>query len=415
MVLLWFALTSGHAQLPKRIAKGFKNDFLSARYKIDTYKLSSLLETRKNQSYLRAIDERIRQNVQHMPAPFLRDIEKPSLDFMTPLALNRYIYELYPHLQGILETPKQISSYFIAQNNRLLTRDMVLQKQSFFQKNQAIQQLKRRQVLSTQENMQFVLSLIPDDIQYILIGEAHGYLLIEYEIADLINKIGEKFTKRPIFLFTEFIQQGKTPSSVRSIVNALSPINGPNSKQHLPVFKAALKHNISIVGLEPQFVSHIANEMPDGRSIWETRQGMALRNKFWEQTLESYRTQFPNALFIVYGGNAHLDYTEPNSIGKTVRKNNQIAFSASFYPGLSPDDPFAREYLEKIYSSYLTTYNIKQSNWLRHYNPGKKGFLPISAFDFATEGSFPQRILLFGNQDYKITGFDIQIKTPEPI
>ena len=38
----------------------------------------------------------------------------------------------------------------------------------------------------------------------------------------------------------------------------------------------------------------------------------------------------------------------------------------------------------------------------------------MSSFDFATEGAFPQRILLFGKQDYKITGFDMQIKVPEP-
>ena len=242
---------------------------------------------------------------------------------------------------------------------------------------------------------------------------------IEYEIADLINKIGERFTERPIFLFTEFIQQGKTPTSTRSIARAISPIDNPYGKKHLPVFEAAFKQNISIVGLEPPFVSHISNEMlyPSSRldrSMWETREGTALRNQFWKQTLEKYRAQFPDAIFIVYSGSAHLDYTEPNSIGKMLKGNNQHVFLASFYPGLNPNDPFARDFLEDIRSSYRTKFNNKKTDWLKHYNPGEQGFLPMSSFDFATEGAFPQRILLFGKQDYKITGFDMQIKVPEP-
>ncbi len=419
MALLGLMFANGNAQFSKAITKVGKCTRLSTTYKIDASKLSSVLDARIVQSYLGARAKQTQLDIQHMPATFLRDIEIPSVNFTQPLAHNCYIYQLYPHLQNILETSEQISSYFIAQNNRRIAHDIVLQKQSFLQKNQATQELKLRQVIPTQEDMQFVLSQIPDDVQYILIGEVHGYWLIERAIADLINKIGERFTERPIFLFTEFIQQGKIPTSTRSIARVISPIGNPNEKKHLSVFEAAFKQNISIVGLEPTFVSHISNEMlySDSRldrSMWASREGTALRNQFWKQTLEKYRAQFPDAIFIVHSGNAHLDYTEPTSIGKALKENNQHVFFASFYPGLSLDDPFARDFLEDIRSSYSTEFNNKKTDWLEHYNPGEQGFLPISSFDFATEGAFPQRILLFGKQDCKITGFDMQIKVPEP-
>ena len=141
--------------------------------------------------------------------------------------------------------------------------------------------------------------------------------------------------------------------------------------------------------------------------MWSMPEGRRIRNKARLEEINRLRQANPNALFIIHGGMAHLDYTNMHSVGKAL-KNKGNTYLVSFLPGYTAKDINATElsYLQRKYY------------WFRPNNFQETDFFPISDFDFTTQGKFPQRIVQFKNTPLVKgatalrTGFDIQIKIP---
>lgn len=51
-------------------------------------------------------------------------------------------------------------------------------------------------------------------------------------------------------------------------------------------------------------------------NMWSTPEGMRVRNADWYQAIAEYRKEMPDALFIVYAGAAHLDYSYLSSLSR---------------------------------------------------------------------------------------------------
>ena len=141
--------------------------------------------------------------------------------------------------------------------------------------------------------------------------------------------------------------------------------------------------------------------------MWSMPEGMRIRNKAWLEEINRLRKAHPDALFIIHGGTSHLDYTHIHSVGK-AHKNIGNTYLVSFLPG----------YTAKDINSTELSYLQHKYYWFRPKNFQETDFFPVSTFDFATQGNFPQRIVQFENtQLVKVstplrTGFDIQIKIP---
>ena len=227
-----------------------------------------------------------------------------------------------------LTTNKQRAKYFLTRQNRETIRQI-----PFFQ-NYAV--TIREHLDKLRQHMHdlspaplslpdasSLTAVISPKTSYFLLGEIHNVPAIRNQVINILQALRTKHPKKQIFLFTEFLPKEQTWQP-----------NSPNTpfENYLPVWQAAYELNIPVIGLDPQYVfdnltatielesNSLAQLELTAKAVnmWTTLEGIRLRNKDWLSTLKKYREQYPQALFIVYGGAVHFDYAFPFSIGQSL-------------------------------------------------------------------------------------------------
>lgn len=284
--------------------------------------------------------------------------------------------ELYPHAPSQL-TRAEMPDYILAKNN--------LEVRKWLRKYKAA----RREVLArlpefeaaqvkvshpAKQDAKWLAGQITPHHKYLLLGETHEMEAIPPKIIEIIQTISRQnaasSSPREIFLFTEFLEEGVV-------------WEGEETFDYMPVWQAADKEGISVIGLEPEFVE----EVPDAQlrfdipyqeqdevenDIWSSVEGVRLRNERWVQTIKQYRAEHPDALFIVYAGLSHVEYTKPYSLGKVFA---------------GPETLVTLMYPEDVDASVI--------------------------FHTWTNGQFFSRVTQFNRPDLaQLAGFDIGIKIP---
>ena len=168
-----------------------------------------------------------------------------------------------------------------------------------------------------------------------------------------------------------------------------------------------MQANIQTVGLEPEFLKQLEEDLILGlfqrQNIWCTLEGIRLRNLYWHNILQQERAKHPNALFILYAGNAHLLYNRLNSLGAALAEH-ETTFMVSLIPG----------YNKENYGSRAKN-ALFQESWFAQRKEALKApgvLMPISKFDFATQAQFLDRVVQFSPGYRELVGFDVQIKIP---
>ena len=126
-------------------------------------------------------------------------------------------------------------------------------------------------------------------------------------------------------------------------------------------------------------------------SIWATLEGVRLRNERWINTLSSYRTKYPDALFIVYTGADHALYNRPFSLATHFPQEQ--TFVTALYPDKGTDF-------------------ISDGKWWHVPSMTEKSYLgPLEQIH--KQADFPQPVLKWSTpQLSQIAGFDVRIKIP---
>lgn len=296
----------------------------------------------------------------------------PSQQLSKELAVNPYPADSQA---GQLPTPELWSRYFLI-NNNLETRKWVArlaerQKEVTSRLEDFLWELETV-THPAQEDMKWLVHQISADTQYLLLGEIHHHPEIQLHVEDFLRTLRMAYPRRQIFLFTEFIAQDQTWGDTLTN-DAYAP--------YIPIWLTANSYHIPIVGLEPTFVrpndasslilqetAFFPPELQLKKTIWGSVEGLRLRNTHWIAKIQEYRQQYPDALFVIHGGAAHMDYMMPYSVSKALAGPHTLNIS------LVPADE-------------------------------------ISEFDQMTNGLLPQRILKFNNPELShLAGFDIQIK-----
>lgn len=247
--------------------------------------------------------------------------------FLDPVVHVGNINEnLAPFTQSasFLSTPRQTRAYLIARENRLY----VQQTKHLFQEiiprlEENLPRLREGIYTHTPKDpVRFVAQAIPQQVNTIAIGETHGFYDIQEFIVHFLPEIRKAHPDQEIFLFTEFAsKEEKYPAGSLA----------KSDPQRKKIWQAADENNMQIVGLEPNEVLQdysILSTLQDKNAyvlisaggklqrfpFFASANGVKWRNESFLRTIQEYRAQHPDAIFIIYAGNAHINTRIPFAI-----------------------------------------------------------------------------------------------------
>ena len=336
------------------------------------------------------VSKTLADRVQNTYQAALRTQPHHTLEFITEAANNMRprlvsnLNELYPEAV-FLSNSKQVTDYFLARNNRNAIAYAATHQQRLTQIQQHLNEFEKgRKSIKEGEEVRWIAGQIPSETSCLFLGEYHHVFDIHLTIANLLSALREQNPNRPLILLTEFLPE-------QSILGKTT--TGLDMPDLLPIWAAAQKAHIPVLGLEPEFLFNNAGCMLCEKkkkrgNIWASYEGMRLRNTRWaffitnfRQTMARVHPELNEALFIVYAGAAHTGYHAPYSLA-TLLPDEKI-FSVAFFP----------LYRDRLPHDYHT-----------------------SDFDRMTNGLFAtERLLQFTDPELaKLAGFDIRLKV-EPV
>ena len=350
----------------------------------------------KNEIYFSGIGQKVKKTYQQaclaqeryssasiLAGPSKRFVKDDSFEEYGNLAtlLPR---DIYPKVSALSQP--FIPQYFLIKQNQefckwipTLDQHQELVHNSVPQFKAALQEVKH----PGSEDMRWLAGQTNDKTDYLLLGEMHGFSELTNAISKFLLELRARQPNREILLFTEFLPEDKIWGKT---------VHSSFSKARNTIWRTATTAHIPVIGLEPEFVIDSPDATIKYRSligkdeewpVWATIEGARLRNGRWLNTLRTYRQKYPNALFVIYAGNGHIDYAEPYSIGKELVGGNTLV--------------------------------VEMEPRVVKINHGKNRTFTIDDFDALTLGAFPQRILWFSDPvTAQLAGFDIRIKIPTP-
>ena len=230
----------------------------------------------------------------------------------------------------------------MARNNREQARwypQVVAQYQEI---GRRINDFKQAQTLIThpiEQDISWVADQLPKDISYLLVGECHYLPDIANQVAQLIRHLHYVTQpERKIIVLTEFLQEGVawgTPGPVTTW------------ETYVDLFKQLHNMEIPVMGMEPplkfkDFTSEIVTEEPESttksfianiseetdinkvdekdtsRQVASSLEGVRFRNEHFLKTIQQVRQEHPDVLLVIYTGGAHVEYSQPYSLGDAL-------------------------------------------------------------------------------------------------
>ncbi len=241
---------------------------------------------------------------------------------------NMHWQKIYPD-KPFLTTRPQVANYMLAHNNRLLIHEAARMKQLSADLTARLPQLEEAIAKSPRpaKPIPWLLEQIPEQTSMLFLGEVHDVPEIHETIVSLLAQLRDKNPNRKIVLFTEFL-----PEELHYTAEAATPT--PMSM--IQIWKSALRHDIEVIGLEPDFVTgDLSKQLVQnsegtklvGVNQWANLEGVRLRNEAWVRTLEKYRAQDPDALFVVYSGLGHSGYNQPFTLSRAFEHEKPYVVS----------------------------------------------------------------------------------------
>ena len=320
---------------------------------------------------------------------------------------SKWAMRPYHRAMPDLKKAKNIALYAVAQENHLVAQEMKrLEEQVWKQIWDNMDRLEQAAANTPQvaDPLRFVVENLPSSVNTLFVGEVHRFPEIQEAMHRLLTLLREQQPDRQIILLTEFLPkdfvwEGNIPANFKGFSDYA--VAGFFNKNKLELWKYARELNIPSVGLEPIQSCLSAELHPlfllDNRftkrekiSLNESLSGMKYRNKNFVGVLQSVREKFPDALFVVYTGSAHVEYNAFDSVSSHFK----------------PEKTFV---LDIFPSVQRVAQKVGTSNLLFARNLGH----PIR--QYILEGDFPQNFQFFDKELAPIAGVDafIRLETPK--
>ena len=273
----------------------------------------------------------------------------PGHAVTAPLEADFHV--LYPEAP-FLQDPELVTAYTLARSNR----EQINRAPKVYEHYQLVSQhlddfarAKKPITHPEKEDVAWLAQQIPQDNSYLLLGESHGEIGIMVKITALVNQLHLLEPERPCIVLTEFLTD-------MTIWNPSTPLIGFQEGFRF-MFQQFSEMGIPVIGLEPRFVKSNARFNVVGpsfidrngqkiiyqNSFWGTGEGVRLRNAHYIKRINQIHQKFPNARIIVYTGGAHLEYSQPYSVGDALAgpTTKVISFRpTTFAPDLNKPQEF---------------------------------------------------------------------------
>lgn len=242
--------------------------------------------------------------------------------------------ELYPE-QTFLKNSSQTGNYLSARNNRLFMQEIQRMKTVWAEIDENLPQLQQAASATPQpqDPIAWLAEIVPEQTTQLFVGESHGHKEIHQAVVRLVEHLQARQPEREILLFTEFLPENFTwnKRSKHKISQLPEILQG-----HFPTWDQIAELQIPVIGIElpaaADDVCKIRYLNTQGRwdiqNVWMSLEGVRLRNERWKKTLAQYRTQHPDALFVIYTGADHSMYNRPF----TLANKNEHTFVSVLYP-----------------------------------------------------------------------------------
>lgn len=352
---------------------------------LSSREVSRILERRVKTSFKRAQEAQIEATISSQSSPlFGEPIRRVRRAKDMPQA------RVYPD-RPFLTTREQTANYMAAQSNRLFLQQSRRWRQWTKQLEEQLPQIEEaaRQTPQPEHPIAWLAEQIPAQTSLLFVGEMHGFGEIREGVGTLLSTLRQQNPSREIILFTEFLPEEFhwKPTTDPALLDL---------PKYAPVWEEAARNHIEVIGLEPEVALADSCEvegLDDVEKIsvfsqWAHLEGVRLRNEAWAKTIQTYRAQHPDALFVVYSGASHSAYYFPFSLATTLSKERP--FVATLYP-----DKMLR---------------TAGSFWVSHVE-----FVPYEEpLERVTKHIlFQKPVLQFKDPEIsKLVGFDVRIKLP---
>lgn len=147
---------------------------------------------------------------------------------------------------------------------------------------------------------------IPGRAKYVFLGEYHGYPDLTQTLQQTVLEYKRLHPGKQIVVFSEFIKDS-FPAFVKPDVLAWAPM----FDCYAGYFYYA---GLPVAGLEeepPLKLFALLRQDPH-----ETLLGMRTRNAHWSERLRQWREKYPDAVFFIHAGGAHVGYHEPFAVSR---------------------------------------------------------------------------------------------------
>lgn len=294
-----------------------------------------------------------------------------------------------------LTTRAQTANYMIAKSNRLFIHELERMDRLWKELDQHLPELQEAAAKTPQpaEPIPWLVGQIPANTSILFVGEVHDYAEIRQGTAKLLQQLRQREPTRKIILLTEFL-----PEDFHYTAN--TPTKALHFPDLEPVWKEALANDIEVIGLEPrhiitdyclmEYLNREGNKIQT-RPHWGHLEGVRLRNEAWVRTLEKYRAENPDALFVVYSGSAHSSYNVPFTLSTAMAK--EIPFVVTLYPDV--------------------VFKLKPGGWWVSSLEENPSPFEEPLEQMTKKGAFPQKTIQFQDPELaKLAGFNVRLRLP---
>lgn len=216
-------------------------------------------------------------------------------------------------------TPSEAQNGWVEKNNFHMTAERIVSERHL----RALWRERTDMLRNLRVDEEGGLPVVPPGVKYLFLGEVHHRAGVQDLMLDMILSYRARYRERKVIVLTEFAED-----SFPSFTQDFSQVD---YTAYRSFFEELALFGIPVAGLEERAVMADTRTFvrEDGaiQPAQTTAEGRRLRNLHWGKRIGQWREKYPDAVFIIYAGNAHVEYGRAYSVSSVMDPQETYVFS----------------------------------------------------------------------------------------